>query len=71
MFITDDFGFKKEEIDAIESHFYITLDYGDWESMQIVDYELEDDENHLNLPTGRLVYFPDKLIRKDMLAQMD
>ncbi len=64
-------GFEDEEVDAIVNRFDFRLDPNDWESIQVVDYELEDDDNHLNLPTNRLVYFPDELIRKNRLAQID
>lgn len=69
--IIEDFGFTKEEVEAIRNKFLYSLDYSDFETMQIVDYELEDDDNHLNLPTGRLVHFPNNLVRKELYAQID
>lgn len=67
----EELGFKKEEMDAIENHFFCTLDLDDWESIQFIDENEEEDENFFRLPTGRMVYFPDELLRKDLLAQID
>jgi hypothetical protein len=65
-------GFTAEEINAIEEHFLCRLDLNDWESIEFVnDGEEEEYDNLFKLPTGRMVYFPDELIRKEELAQMD
>ena len=64
-------GFSKIEIEAIEEHFLITLSMYDWESIAILDEEEEEDDNHFMLPTGRMVYFPNELLRKELLSQID
>lgn len=68
--VIDELGFKKEELEVIENFFFCNLDLDDWESIKFIDYD-EEDENHFKLPTGRMVYFPDELLRKDLLAQID
>lgn len=69
--ILEELGFKSEEIEAIEKHFLCNLDLADWESMEFVDNDEEEDENFFKLPSGRMVYFPDKLLYKESLAQID
>lgn len=75
--IIEELGFKKEEVDAIKTHFLCRLDQEDWESIELVKDELEDaegiedSENYLKLPTGRIAYFPDDLLHKEILAQID
>lgn len=68
-------GFQEEEIEAIWLHFICNLSQEDWESITIVkeaiEEAIEEDGNYLKLPTGRVVYLPDKLIRKEQLAQFD
>lgn len=70
-FISEEFGFEEEEIDAIMRHFIYSLNLDDWASIEFVDETEEWDENYLKLPTGRMVYFPHELIHKEALAQMD
>jgi hypothetical protein len=69
--ILEQLGFKQEEIEAIENHFLCNLDLDDWESMEFIDDDEEEDENYFKLPTGRMIYFPDKLLHKELLAQID
>lgn len=75
--IIEEFGFKKEEVDVIESHFTFSIDYYDWDSIVIYNSkdlegdDVEDCENFLKLPTGRVAYFPDDLLRKEFNAQID
>ncbi len=78
--IKEELGFTEDEMDAIYDHFTCTLDFEDWETIQFIeedDEDLEDIEdlnehdNFLKLPTGRIVYFPDELMRKEVLAQID
>jgi hypothetical protein len=69
--VIQELGFKKEEMDAIENHFFCNLDLDDWESIEFMDENEEEDENFFRLPTGRMVYFPDELLRKNLLAQID
>jgi hypothetical protein len=66
-------GFKEEEIETIQGHFSCSLNLEDWESISFEedDEEVEGFDNFLKLPTGRVVYFPDELMRKDLLAQID
>lgn len=64
-----------EEIEAISLHFICYLSQEDWDSISIVEeaieQAIEEDGNYLKLPTGRIVYLPDRLIRKEQLAQFD
>jgi len=69
--VIEEFGFTEEEITAIENNFLCSLNYDDWESIQFIDEDCDEDENHFKLPTGRMVYFPDELLRKDVMAQID
>lgn len=75
--IIEDFGFKKEEIEQIKGEFTFTLNYDDWGSIVLIEEidldedEIEDSENHLKLSTGRVAFFPDDLLRKELLAQID
>lgn len=70
--IVEDFGFTLEEVEAIKNHFSFSLDYDDWESIIIEeDDQVEEGYNYFRLPTGRIVYFPDELLHKDILAQID
>lgn len=68
--VIKELGFEEEEIEAIWGHFECRLSQEDWESISFVEEE-EEDDNYFKLPTGRMVYFPDKLIHKDRLAQID
>lgn len=50
----------------------------DWESVELInedeliaDEDIEESENHLKLPTGRIAYFPDGLLHKEQLQQID
>lgn len=76
-FIIEDFGFEKEEVKIIDSHFTFTLEYYDWELIELLEEgqlegeDIEDSENHLKLPTGRIAYFPDDLLRKELHEQID
>ncbi|MGN7760442.1 hypothetical protein [Paenibacillus sp. 22594] len=69
--ITAEFGFTDEEIEAIEKEFSFSLSYEDWESIAILDEIEEEGEQTLLLATGKMVYFPDDLLRKETLAQID
>ena len=75
--IMEDFGFTVEEIEEIGGEFTFTLNYGDWGSIvlkEVIDLneeEIEESENHLKLSTGRLAFFPEDLLRKELLAQID
>ncbi|MBA9088642.1 hypothetical protein FHR92_005160 [Fontibacillus solani] len=71
MVVIEELGFKEEEIDAIMSRFLCSLDQDDWESIKFVDDNEEEGENFFKLPTGRMVYFPEELLYKDLLSQMD
>ncbi|WP_368658680.1 hypothetical protein AB3Z07_05110 [Metabacillus halosaccharovorans] len=64
-------GFEESEIDAIINHFFCNLDMNDWESIEFIDEDEEEDDNFFKLPTGRMVYFPDELVRKDIISQLD
>lgn len=70
MIVIGELGFKEEEMEAVENHFLYSLDIDDWETLEFID-EGEEDENHFKLPTGRMVYFPDELLHKELLSQMD
>lgn len=77
-YIIENLGFKKEEMDAIKLHFFCNLIQDDWASIELVDNvdldedeEIEDFDNLLKLPTGRIACFTDELLHKDTLAQMD
>lgn len=74
-FYLKELGFDDEEMEAIWGYFTCRLDQEDWESISFVDEvdddEVEESENYYKLPTGRIVYFPDELIHKDKLAQID
>ncbi len=66
-------GFREDEIQAIENHFLCTLDYNDWETICFIkeeDYD-EDAEDMLKLPTGRIAYFSDELVKKELMSQID
>ncbi|MDM5250027.1 hypothetical protein [Lysinibacillus sp. G4S2] len=75
--IKEDFGFKEEEIEGIGKHFILSLDYDDWGSIELIEVidldekDIEDSENHLKLSTGRMAYFPDDLLEKELKAQID
>ncbi|MDQ0158977.1 hypothetical protein [Alkalibacillus salilacus] len=64
-------GFTKEEISFIESLFISKLELEDWESMEFLEDEEPDNEQIVILPTGRIIYFPDGLMRKELWAQID
>ncbi|MCA1029303.1 hypothetical protein LCM23_25150 [Cytobacillus kochii] len=69
-------GFTDSEIDAIEKNFFMSLSASDWEHILVLsEEELEDDmegeEQFLQLPTGRCVFFEDELLHKNRLSQMD
>lgn len=70
-FVIKELGFKEGEMEAIENHFSCTLNLDDWESIEIIEEEEEESENFFKLPTGRMVYFPDDLLHKEILAQID
>ncbi|MGL5041931.1 MAG: hypothetical protein ACRC6X_02360 [Culicoidibacterales bacterium] len=74
--IEEEFGFTPTEIVAIYERFLNELTYEDWESVSIEYVEDEDiddlDEQHyLELPTGRVVYFPDYLLDRHDLVEED
>lgn len=75
--IMEDFGFTVEEIEEIGGKFTFTLNYDDWGSIVLIEGidldedEIEDSENHLKLSTGRVAFFPDDLLHKELLAQID
>lgn len=64
-------GFTPEEVEAINLHFIYRLDEEDWNSIEIVEETDDDDFYHLELPSGRKVYFAEELLRKEELAQID
>lgn len=64
-------GFEEVEVEAIWLRFTCHLSQNDWESITFVKEDVDEDYNYFKLPTGRMVYFPDDLIHKDRLAQID